>query len=551
MPGGNRVSLRVKPIPRYIGLVIVIAMTGFAAVGFFAIRRDVAGLQSISRDGILWSSTQMEVELLRFHVALAELAERRSQPALAQVREQFNELWSRVLMMSEGNVGAAVRRYEDEHHTLAAMATYLEELDEVLARLTPDDRATVGIILRRVEQFEQDMRLYTLRVVRADSDASAALRARIQQSAQTTALLSLAAVILSMLSLFLILRENRRQRDLVALSRRVAEEAEQSSRGKLRFLTMMSHELRNPLNGILGPLALLEQSGLGDRQRRLVEQVRQCGQTMLQMLMGLLDYAEIQDGLLQVRHDPFRITALAGAIRDAVASGGAQIPVVVAEGGPERIEGDLERLSQVFVNLVQFVLDLREPEGVQLDLSHTSETLTGVVGFQVRSTAVDWKLDLLVGMTELPADQVTSEALRPLVARTLIGACLGSLSLDDGPEGRRLIVVRVPAPALQAERIRVHLETRSSALAAIYQATLRSDRIDFSDGDEASPVDVVLVDSTSVDEEPMMEKLRSRFPRALFVSLGHPQYPAYFDDVVASPRDMTGLRRSILSRLAS
>ena len=174
MPGGNRVSLRVKPIPRYIGLVILIAMTVFAAVGFFTIRRDVAGLQSISRDGILWSSTQMEVELLRFHVALAELAERRSQPALAQVREQFNELWSRVLMMSEGNVGAAVRRYEDEHHTLAAMATYLEELDEVLARLTPDDRATVGIILRRVEQFEQDMRLYTLRVVRADSDASGA-----------------------------------------------------------------------------------------------------------------------------------------------------------------------------------------------------------------------------------------------------------------------------------------------------------------------------------------------------------------------------------------
>ncbi len=541
----------MKPIPRYIGLVILIAMTGFAAVGFFTIRRDVAGLQSLSRDGILWSSTQLEVELLRFHVALVELAEARSQPALTKVRDQFNELWSRVLVMSQGSLGEAVRRYDEERHTLTSMASYLEELDQVLTRLTPDDRATVGIILRRVAQFEQDMRLYTLRVVRADSDASAVLRTRIEQSAQTTALLSLAAVILSMLSLFLLLRENRRQRDLVALSRRVAQEAEQSGREKLRFLTMMSHELRNPLNGILGPLALLEQSGLGDRQRRLVEQVRQCGQTILQMLMGLLDYAEIQNGLLQVRHEPFRVTALAGTVRDAVASGGTLVPVVVAKGCPERIEGDLERLSQVFVNLVQFVLDLREPEGVQLDLSHSSETLTGTVGFHVRSTAIDWKLDLLVGTTDLPADQVTSEALRPLVARALIGACLGSLNLEDGSEGRRLIVVRVPAPALQAERIRVHLETRSSALATIYQATLRSDRIDFSDGDQAGPVDVVLVDSTSIDGESMMERLRNRFPRALFVSIGHPQYPAYFDDVVASPRDMTGLRRSILSRLAS
>ena len=88
------------------------------------------------------------------------------------------------------------------------------------------------------------------------------MRERIQGSARTTALISIAAVLVSVLSLVLILRENRRQHQLAEANRRAAEQAELASRAKSRFLSMMSHELRNPLNGILGPLALIGQGDL-------------------------------------------------------------------------------------------------------------------------------------------------------------------------------------------------------------------------------------------------------------------------------------------------
>lgn len=97
----------------------------------------------------------------------------------------------------------------------------------------------------------------------------------------------------------------------------------------------------------------------------------------------------------------------------------------------------------------------------------------------------------------------------------------------------------------------MHLETRSAALAAIYQAALRSERVVFVSGSYSEPVDVVLVDSTSVGELPLMARLRARFPGALFVSLGLPQSPDFFDDIVETPNDMTRLRSSILGRLAS
>ena len=61
----------------------------------------------------------------------------------------------------------------------------------------------------------------------------------------------------------------------------------------------------------------------------------------------------------------------------------------------------------------------------------------------------------------------------------------------------------------------------------IYQAALRSDRVAFVLPGSTDPVDVVLVDSTSVGEVPLMSRLRTRFPGALFVSLGLPQTPGF------------------------
>ena len=156
-----------------------------------------------------------------------------------------------------------------------------------------------------------------------------------------------------------------------------------------------------------------------------------------------------------------------------------------------------------------------------------------------------------MGLSEVAPDQVTAEALRPLIARGLISACGGVLTLGEGAGGRRTIRVAVPAAPARFEQIRVHLETRSTALATIYQAALRSDRVAFVAADGPDQVDIVLVDSTSVGEVPLMSRLRARFPGALFVSLGLPQSPDFFDDIVETPNDMSRLRTSILGRLAS
>lgn len=541
-----------RPIPRYLGILVLLAAAGFAAVGFLTIRRDIENLRVISQDNTQWSASQMEIELLRFRMALSELRRVRTAEALDELYERFDILWSRVFMMGHGEVGESLRRYDAEHGSVAAVAEYLSEIDPAAHPFDLDNAASLDSIEQTLSDFQSELREYTLRVLRADSAAGERVRERIQTSARTTAMISVAAVLISVLSLFLILRENRRQRDLVRVVRRSAEQAEQASRAKSRFLTMMSHELRNPLNGILGPLALLGQADLVERQRRLVAQAQNSGRSMLQMLNGMLDYGEVQDGRIHLRNEPFRVSGLADALQASLRSEGAgRAQVEVAEGTPERVYGDLDRLRQIFLHLAVYMLEGRDPAGTVIRFRHLDGGLIGDISFPEDDSEVDWRLDLLMGLSEVAPDQVASEALRPLIARALIAATHGVILLAEVPGGRRVIRVTVPARPERLERIRVHLETRSEALATIYRAALKSERVVFVPQGSGDAVDVVLVDSTTVGEAPLMARLRTSFPGALFVSLGLPQSPQFFDDIVETPNDMSRLRTSILGRLAS
>jgi hypothetical protein len=158
---------------------------------------------------------------------------------------------------------------------------------------------------------------------------------------------------------------------------------------------------------------------------------------------------------------------------------------------------------------------------------------------------------VLLGLGVFGPVLVSADALRPLIARGLLAASGGRLGLESDDGERRAIRVTVPAEPVAPARIRVRLETRSGALAAIYRTALKSDRVDFVANDDGRPADFVLVDSTGIGEEPLMTRLREHNPAALFVSLGQPESPGFFDDIVETPNDMGQLRRSILGRLAS
>ncbi len=171
---------------------------------------------------------------------------------------------------------------------------------------------------------------------------------------------------------------------------------------------------------------------------------------------------------------------------------------------------------------------------------------------------MDWKLDLLTGLSEHrpgPGDSgrvATADRTGPDLR--LRWRAIELIDDSGRSDAHRIRVIRVSSLRAGAlpDQIRVHLETRSAALATIYQAALRSDRVAFVSADApASEVDVVLVDSAGMGGKPILDGLRNRFPEAVFVSLGVPEAPHLFDEVVEQPKDVGRLKTRMMGKRAS
>lgn len=132
--------------------------------------------------------------------------------------------------------------------------------------------------------------------------------------------------------------------------------AEAASAAKSRFLAVMSHEMRTPLNAIVGMTTLLADSALDDEQRRFVDTARTSTDALLDLINDVLDFSKIDTGHIELESAAFDLHACVRGsldlLRPRVEAGGLAFGARVAEAVPRWVVGDAARLRQVLVDLV-------------------------------------------------------------------------------------------------------------------------------------------------------------------------------------------------------
>lgn len=161
----------------------------------------------------------------------------------------------------------------------------------------------------------------------------------------------------------------RRITELMAtLERRVAErtqeltkakaDAETASRAKTIFLASMSHELRSPLNAILGFCQMLEQvyhQGLDPRQREYVGNIRTSGEMLLGLIERLLDLSTLESGGSLFKVEPTDVGECLKRAQAMLApmaeKAGVSLHVTEPDSAPIIVAADPTRLLQIIMNL--------------------------------------------------------------------------------------------------------------------------------------------------------------------------------------------------------
>ncbi|MFQ5600053.1 MAG: response regulator, partial [Candidatus Krumholzibacteriia bacterium] len=154
--------------------------------------------------------------------------------------------------------------------------------------------------------------------------------------------------------------------------REAHDAALEASRAKSQFLANVSHEVRTPLNGIMGMTALALDTGLTSEQREYLEIVQSSAESLLSVINDILDYSKAEAGKLEVESVEFD---LADSIRETLAMLAPRarekclvLGHEIAGAVPQRLVGDRDRLRQVVVNLVGNAIKFTDEGRVELGI---------------------------------------------------------------------------------------------------------------------------------------------------------------------------------------
>lgn len=342
-----------------------------------------------------------------------------------------------------------------------SIAKPLESLSEQLDRLDP---ATPEVTLRfdpdpgwlELERVRGAIATLQERVLEFRAAQEEALQARNEANARLEAEIA---------------ERDRYIEAQTAQLRAALSKAQDAAQMKDQLLTNTSHEMRTPLNGIIGMAELLLRDPLGPEQRRSLETILTCAEGLLELINDLLDLSRLRGQGLQLvaeRFDlPAEVQAVYEALKPLAERRGLQLSLLIEPSLHPKWIGDSFRVRQVLMNLVSNAIKFTQRGFVQIDLRSDAEH--GGVQLSVQDTGVGIPEDQIERIFEpfVQLDQRTNRwhqgtGLGLTITRQLIELMGGRLSVSSVPLQGSKFTVRLPLP-------RAPLEDPAGGLATVHE----------------------------------------------------------------------------------
>jgi PAS domain S-box-containing protein len=154
---------------------------------------------------------------------------------------------------------------------------------------------------------------------------------------------------------------------------RAKQVAEAADKAKSEFLTMVSHEIRTPINGVIGFSRLLSETPLSPTQREHVGMIHTSGMALEKLIGDILDLSKIEAGKVEIEHTAFSPQKCAEEVcaffADQARSAGLKLDLRLDPGVPTFVNGDENRVRQILINLLGNALKFTERGHITLQLS--------------------------------------------------------------------------------------------------------------------------------------------------------------------------------------
>ncbi|MEL6451967.1 MAG: ATP-binding protein [Pseudomonadota bacterium] len=168
------------------------------------------------------------------------------------------------------------------------------------------------------------------------------------------------------------------------------DRAERTDQAKSQFLTVMSHEMRTPLNGILGVLDLLSTTPLSPQQQRYARIATSSSEILLEQINEALDITRIEAGALQLNPQDFSLPDLVAHVVEVLEplarEKGLYLTASIDPAMQRGFHGDAGRVRQILTNLIGNAVKFTETGGITLHVSGIHGPDASSLRFEVTDT---------------------------------------------------------------------------------------------------------------------------------------------------------------------
>lgn len=275
--------------------------------------------------------------------------------------------------------------------------------------------------------------------------------------------------------------ENERiQKEInVELEKRVRERTEELNRAlnaRSEFLAVMSHEIRTPLNGLLGTLDMLKDSPLNAEQRQKIHVIEQSGNTLVELINDILDYARIEAGRLPIDEEQFNLPGLIGEsvalFEHRARINGDELRVELDDSLGLLCRGDPLRLRQIVVNLVSNAVKFTEGGTVVVharrDRDNPAYALIEVIdeGIGIDRRQLGHLFELFQQGDNSTRRRYGGTGLGLAICRQLVELMGGEIGAESEPGKGSRFWFRLPLPEVSREERRAEQQENMTAVSA-------------------------------------------------------------------------------------
>jgi signal transduction histidine kinase/ActR/RegA family two-component response regulator len=240
-------------------------------------------------------------------------------------------------------------------------------------------------------------------------------------------------------------RDAQRLADLETLNIQLTEARENADRAnsaKSRFLAMMSHDIRTPLNGVIGMLALLDDDSLPPQQRQTISIARASGQQLRVLLDDIIDLARAEAGKMQLNVRAIDINQLLGESvsfwRYLAQEKQLAIDLAVSESVPDWILADPVRLRQLIDNLLSNAIKYTNQGRIRVEADFEKagrlqikviDTGIGIPPLRRKELFQDF------GQLQLLGSEPGGAGLGLAICHRIVSVMQGDIGVGDGDNG--------------------------------------------------------------------------------------------------------------------